>query len=453
MITVAAVAVAVVLVSAILLQVTKGKKRAPAAPNAEQKNRASILKSATQKLAQNPRDIQALTTIGDLYYSEENWEKAFGAYNTLLSVAASQPDKVDAFQCNLRHGVCALNMDQPAVAMKSLTAARNLRPSSPEANYHLGMLYFTQKDYEKATPMLRIASQTTPPNTQAIKYLGIALQKTSHFTEAIQSLRKVLDAYPGDKELLFAIGECFYETDRMDNALKVFVRLRADPTYGPQSALNAGIIHTQLEMFDKAAEDFEIGLKHQNVPHDIFVETRYRYALLFVKTQDIARAVSLLKEVQNVHPGYKDTTALISRYQELNANRNLQTYLLAGQSEFIILCRQIVSQFYPGAKAKITDVTPVQDYVDIVAEVDTPKWADTVIFRFFRTQGAIGELPVRDLYGRIKELKAGQGNCFSSSAFSEGAKKFVEGRQINIYSGEALKRILNKVGLKRGAKA
>ena len=451
--TVAAVAIAVVFVSAIILMLSKGKKPASAPKNAVRKDRASIIRSATQKLAQNPRDIQALTAIGDLYYEEENWQKAIGAYNTLLSLVSSNPGKIDEFQCNLRHGVCALKMGQPAIAMKSLVAARTSRPSSTEANYHLGMLYFEQKDYEKAAQMLRIAAQATPQNPQAIKYLGIALQRTSHFTEALQALRKVLDVYPGDKELLFAVGECFYETSRMDNALKVFVHLRADPVYGPRSALYAGMIHTQLEMYDKATEDFEIGLKHQNVPQDIYVELRYRYALLLIKMQDLVQATQLLKEIRKVQPGYKDTTALIQRYQELNNSRNLQVYLLANQNEFIMLCRKIVSQFYAGAKVKITDVSPVEDHVDILTEIDTTKWADTVIFRFFRAQNTLGEIPVRDLYGRIKELKAGRGVCFTGGTFSEGAKQFVEGRPIDLYGREGLKRLLDRIGLTRKAKA
>ena len=449
-ITIAAVAIAIALVSVILFQLSKGKS-AKTSKKPQQKNRAAIIKSAMQKLAQNPQDINALASIAQLYYEEENWAKALSPYSTLASLAPSRPDKIDEYETSLRAGVCALKLNQPDAAMKSLITARNLRPSSAEANYNLGLLYFSQKDYEKAVQMLRVAVQSSPQNIQATKYLGIALQKTNHFTDALQMLRKALDVYPSDKELLFAVGECFYETGRQENALKVFLHLRADPTFGPQSALYSGIIHTQMEMNDKAAEDFEIGMKHQNVPQDIYLETRYRYAILLLKLQDIPHAMALLKEIQNVHPGYKDSTALISRYQELNNNRNLQTYLLAGQSEFILLCRKIVSQFYVGAKVKISEITAIDDYVDIVTEVDTAKWADIVIFRFFRTQNAIGELPIRDFYGKIKELKAGRGGCFTAGSFSEGAKRFIEGRPIDLFARDGLKRVLDRLSV--GGKA
>ena len=306
-ITFAVVAVAIALVAVLLFQLTKGKSGGSSEKKPQVKNRSAILKSASQKLAQNPRDIQALTAVGDIYYEEESWEKALGIYNTLASLASSHPGKVNEFECTLRTGICALKLNRLDVATKSLVAARNLSPSNTEANFHLGTLYFMQKNYEKAIPMLRIASQTTPQNTQALKYLGIALQKTGHYKEAITALRKVLDAYPGDKDLLFSVGECFYETGIMDNALKIFLHLRPDPTFGPQASLYSGIIHTQMEIPAKAIEDFEIGLKHQNAPQNIYVEIRYRYALLLIKMQDISRATTLLREIQKVHPGYKDT--------------------------------------------------------------------------------------------------------------------------------------------------
>ena len=172
---------------------------------------------------------------------------------------------------------------------------------------------------------------------------------------------------------------------------------------------------------------------------------RYRYALLLIKMQELGRATVLLKDIQRIRPGYKDVSTLIARYQELNNNRNLQTYLLANQSEFTMLCRKIVSQFYTNAKVKVTEISVLGDYTDIVTDIDTPKWADIVIFRFFRSQGVIGELSLRDLYGRIKDLKAGRGICFSAGMFSEESKRFIEGRPIDLYNKDSLKRILDRV--------
>ncbi len=434
---------AIAITGALILKFTKDKP-VSAAKKVSPKNRSLLVKNATQKLKQNPNDIQTLSGLGNIYYEEHNWEKAMDVYKTLSKLASSNPGKIDKFECNLRYGISALKANKHEDAINGLTAARKLKPSNSAVNYNLGLILFEQKNYEQAISVLRIAVQENPDNAQAQKYLGLALQKSNHFRDALTAIRKALDTYPDDKDLLFALGESFRETGRTDSALKVFLRLRTDPVFGPHASLHSGIIHAQMSMNTNAAEDFEIGIKHKNVPENIFLETRYHYAILLIKMQQPGRAIALLKEIQQVKPGYKDISQLIDSYQELNDNINLQAYMLAGQSDFIMLCRKIVSHFYANASVKITEVTTSADFADIITEIDTGKWEDTVIFRFFRSQGTVGELALRDLHGKIKDLKAGRAICFCAGMFSEESKRFTEGRPIDLYSRDALKRVLDR---------
>ena len=443
-ITIVSVLFGLALASLLMLLLMK-KKDGSTDKKPLRRDRSAIIKSATQKLSQNPRDIQALSSIGDLYYEEQNWEKALGAYSSLMNLIPTHPGAINEFECFLRHGICAIKLKRFDTAFKSLLSARKYNASNPELNYNLGYLFFLQKEYDKAVSLLRIALSANPDNIQARRCLGLVLQKMNHYREALSLLSKVLESFPEDKEVLFSMAECFYETGSMEQSLKIFVHLRADPVFGPQAALYSGIIHSQADMNEKAVEDFEIGLRHPNVPSAIAVELRYRYALLLIKMQELSKATVLLKDIQKISPGYKDSHALISRYQELNQNRNLQVYLMSGQNDFTMLCRKIVSQFYKNARVKVTDISVQGDYMDIVTDIDTPKWADVVIFRFFRSQGTIGELALRDLYGKIKDLKAGKGICFSAGSFSDESRRFIEGRPIDLYNKESLKRILDNV--------
>ncbi|HOC30081.1 MAG TPA: tetratricopeptide repeat protein, partial [Treponemataceae bacterium] len=274
------------------------------------------------------------------------------------------------------------------------------------------------------------------------RYMGFSYHKAHKYREALPYLKKSIDLQPDDKEALFAMAECLFESGASERSLKIFSHLRPDPVLGPQSALYAGIIHLQTNQFEKAVVDFEIGLKHENISPEIANDLRYKMAVTCIKLQDLGRALLLLKDIQRVTPGYKDVPALIVRYQELNQNKNLQIYLMAVQSEFVALCRKIVVQFFPGAKVKITDISVFADYTDIVAEIDTPKWSDIVLFRFFRSQGSVGELLLRDFHARIKDLKAGKGICLSAGLYSEESRRFTEGRPIDLYDKERLNKIL-----------
>ncbi len=439
------VIVALIMLFAVLGLSFLGRKRDAAKPRqARKRDRSSIIREATKRLAQNPRDPEGLTAMGGLYYQEQEWEKAYAAYEVLIDLAPSNP-KLDEFECSLRFGVSAVKTNRLQEAIKGFLLARKIKPDHFEVNYNLGYICYLQKDYDKAIPLLKQSLLQDTENVLAQRYMGFSLHKAHRYRDALAYLKKALDLQPDDKEALFAMAECLFESGAIDRALKIFTHLRPDPALGPQSALYAGIIHAQTNQHDKAIVDFDIGLKHENIPPEIATDIRYKLALTLIKAQDLSRALTTLKEIQRLTPGYKDVPSLIVRYQELNQNKNLQTYLMAVQSEFVTLCRKIVIQFFPGAKVKITDISVFADYSDVVAEIDTPKWSDIVIFRFFRSQGTVGELLLRDFHGRIKDLKAGKGICLSAGIFSEESRRFTEGRPIDLFDKDRLNKILNAV--------
>ena len=438
------IVVLIIVFTVLLLSFLGKKKESAGSQKVKHKDRASIIRAATKRLAQNPRDPEGLSAMGGVYYTEQEWEKAYTTYEVLVDLAPSNP-KLDQFECSLRFGVAAVKTNRLQEAVKGFLLARKIKPDHFEVNYNLGYICYLQKEYEKAIPFLKQALHEDSENVLAQRYMGFSLHKAHRYRDALSFLKKALDLQPDDKEVLFAMAECLFESGATERALKIFSHLRPDPVLGPQSALYAGLIHVQTNQFDKAVVDFDIGLKHDNIPADIGNDLRYKLAGTLIKTQDLGRALLVLKEIQKITPGYKDVPALIVRYQELNQNKNLQIYLMALQSDFVALCRKIVVQFFPGAKVKITDISVFADYSDIVSEIDTPKWSDIVVFRFFRSQGAVGELLLRDFHGRIKDLKAGKGICLSAGTFTEESRRFTEGRPVDLFDKDKLNKILNSV--------
>jgi hypothetical protein len=221
---------------------------------------------------------------------------------------------------------------------------------------------------------------------------------------------------------------------------------------GPNACLLSGTINTDARQYEAAIQDFEIGLKHQNIKPDVLVDLRYRLATAYLKQNDIGKAIPLLKLIQLENASYKDVAALIGRYQELNANKNLQIFLMAPSADFVALCRKIVMGYFPKAKVKITNISVSKsEWADILAEVDTPKWSDLIMFRFIRTQGSIGELIVRDFHSHLKEVKAGKGICVTVGAFTDEAKRYTEARLIDLIEKDRLSAILNSVDAKAQA--
>lgn len=424
---------------------SKSKSKSRSIKKKRTKGREAILKEANRRLSQNPKDPEGLKLLGELYYNEESWEKALKTYEALVDLCSTNSD-LDEFEINLRFGMSALKMGRMDDAYKGLTIARSLQQNNFEINYNLGYLEFTRKAYEKAIPLLRQARSQDPDHAATLRYLGHSLFRTKKYSEALALLRRVIDLVPDDKETLYTVAESYFELNQTDQAVRIFTHLRPDPQMGPNASLFAGTIHMNQHQYAKAVMDFEIGLKHQNIKIEIAAELKYRLALAYIKQQEIGRALTLLRDVQTSYPNFKDVPILISKYQELNAHKNLQVYLMAPTGDFVTLCRKVAMTFIPRAKVKISDISVNKnEWADILTEVDTPRWSDIVLFRFIRSQGTVGDIIMRDFYARLKDTKAGKGYCMTAGVFTEEAKKFVEARLIDLIEKDKIGKILDSV--------
>ncbi len=408
------------------------------------KNRSQIIRDATRKLGQDPHNPEGLTALGEIYFNEHTWDKAYQIYDTMLNIAPAHSE-IDPYLAALRQGICALKLGKIQDAFRGLPAAYQINPKTFDVNYNLGLAFSENKEYEKAIPCFKKALVANPEATNVNAPIAKALYNAHHFKESLAFLRRALDENPDNKEALYCMADAMQECGYGDKAMKIFMHLRPDPDYGARSCLSAGLIHTKMNQFDKAMQDFEIGLRHQNTPQETMLEIRYRYAQACFATKNIALGINQLREIQAVIPQYKDVPNLLGRYSELNQNKNLQIFLMSSTSDFVALCRKVVMAYYPRAIVKIQDISVEPDHVEILLNVDTSKWEDTEVFRFYRTQGSIGELFVRDFQAKVSESKADRGICFTAGAYTEEAVKYSEGRPIDLVSKEGLIRLLKKV--------
>lgn len=408
------------------------------------KNRNQIIRDATRKLSQDAHNIEALTALGDVYFKERLWDKAYPIYDTMWKIAGAHPE-VDLFLASLRTGMCAAKINKPQEALTALTYAYRLNPHDFDVNYAIGLACFQNKEYEKAIPCLKKALVVNNDAEGLFFLLGQCYYNAHHYHECLPCFKKALDEDPQNKEALYDMADAMTEDGFGDKAMKVFMHLRPDPVFGARSCLAAGMIHSRNGDNEVAIQDFEIGLKHENTPTETKLEIQYRLAQCYFSTNQIARGLQELRKVQTVNPTYKDVAVLLARYQELSQNANLQTYLIAGTSDFVALCRKVVICMYREATVKIQDINVGPVFTDILASVDSAKWEDVEVFRFFRTTGSTGEIYLRDFHGHLHDIKADRGFCITAGSFTDEARKFVEGRPIDLIEKATLVNMLKKV--------
>lgn len=409
------------------------------------KDRATVLREANRRLSQNPRDAEALLALAELHYGDGDYEKSMNEYEILIGMCATNPS-LDEYDVTVKYALSALNCGHEEEAYGSLLIAYAAKTDGFDVNFNLGYLEYQRKNYERAVSHLSQARVLEPEHPGTLKYLGHSLFGARRYAEAGTLLRKAVELAPDDKESLFALARSYHELGHEEQALKIFSHLRTDPKLGPNAALFAGTIHLKTRQYDLAETDFQIGLRHEEIKDEVSLELKYRLAATYIRQENIATALGLLREIEMVSPEYKDVKELIARYQEMSTNANLKIYLMSPTSDFVTLCRKVLAGFFPDGKAKVTDVSIQRsEFADILVEVTSPKTIESVLFRFMRASGTIGELVLRDFYSRIKEIRAARGYCVVAGVFTEGAKHFVEARPVDLVEKDELTRRLGKL--------
>ncbi|HAK46564.1 MAG TPA: hypothetical protein DCO79_11690 [Spirochaeta sp.] len=440
--------IASVIAIIIVVLVIKGRKNSKSHSKLEKAratDRNAVIKEANRRLIQNPKDPAALLYLAELHFQEKDYEKAFKLFDILMELCATD-STLDEFDITLKHATCAIKSKQYKAAYKSFMLARSVNPDLFTVNYNLGYLEYLRKNYEKAAAFLNQAKNQKSDDISTYKYLGLSLYRMNRYNDASEAIKTALELEPDNKELTFAEGECLYNLGQSDAALKMFASLRNDARYGAHSCIYSGTISMKFRNYDQAVMYFELGLKNPNLKLEMILELNYRLATCYIKADKISNAINPLENIVAKNQNYKDAAMLLKRYGELDSNLNLKIFLMGDKSRFINMCRKIIAAQFPNTRIKVLDVATQQsDYIDMTVDISSAKWEDVIIFRFIRSTGQVGELIVRDLYGKIKEVKAGRGMCISAGSYSPGAKNFVEARLIDLSEKEDLVKVMKKI--------
>ena len=144
------------------------KKRSDENGKSKGKDRQAIIKEANRSLGQNPRDAEALKSLGDVYYQDEEFDKSNKTFELLVDLVATNKE-LDEFEITMKYAISALHIKRFKEAYKALLIARTMKQDVFEVNYNLGYLEYMRKNYEKSAALLSQARVDQPErsNTSA----------------------------------------------------------------------------------------------------------------------------------------------------------------------------------------------------------------------------------------------------------------------------------------------
>jgi tetratricopeptide (TPR) repeat protein len=108
-------------------------------------------------LASSPRDLNALTQLGNVYYDGGRFAEAAEAYGRALDI---DPKNADV---RTDRGTCYWNMGQPDAALAEFAKALETAPTKAQTLYNMGVVYLNgKKDSAKAKAVWEKLLATNP---------------------------------------------------------------------------------------------------------------------------------------------------------------------------------------------------------------------------------------------------------------------------------------------------
>ncbi len=115
---------------------------------------------------------------------------------------------------------------EPSAAVSHFEAAIKANPNDPEAVFGLGLAFQKAGRLDKAIEVLQAGSLSDPQDADLQSELGVAYFLSGKLNEALKTLEPL--AQSNDSRSLYYLGRAYQEKGDLDQALKLFLRVRKD---------------------------------------------------------------------------------------------------------------------------------------------------------------------------------------------------------------------------------
>jgi tetratricopeptide (TPR) repeat protein len=162
----------------------------------------------------NPEDLEAISVLGDLQRTAEQYAEAAQSYTRALELTPGDPPGDWRFYY-VRGIAYERNKEWPKAEADFLKALE-LRPDQPQVLNYLGYSWVDQgMNLQRALQMIEKAVEQAPNDGYIIDSLGWAFYRLGRFDEAVQTLEQAVQLRPNDPEINDHLGDAYWRAGRM----------------------------------------------------------------------------------------------------------------------------------------------------------------------------------------------------------------------------------------------
>jgi tetratricopeptide (TPR) repeat protein len=144
----------VAVIVSIVLVIATGSKTAPKsreklAATVQKKGKSAVIRDYEKRIAHDPHNVVALEGLGEVYYSDSNWEKVWSIYRTLYDLSTAHIE-INVAKTTSRLGVAAYNLGKIDEAINYLMVSTRKDSEVFDTTFYLGKSFEAKGNLEKA---------------------------------------------------------------------------------------------------------------------------------------------------------------------------------------------------------------------------------------------------------------------------------------------------------------
>ena len=279
--------------------------------------------------------------------------------------------------------------------------------------------------------------------------IGLMLYRTKQFNEAKKEIDMALKLSPETYSSYYYLGKILKDGKDLQGALKAFEKAQRDPDVKLKSIIEHGSCYMVAGRLDNAAVDFQRAIdldKNNQIPETLYA--RYFLATCYEKSRKIDKAIEQWEIIYKTNKGFRDVSAKLSEYKDLQSNDYLKDYLTCSNEEFPMICKNAAMK---ALKLQVLSCDPQKWGCQITAvNAGDDNWMNVrkqvLLLRFFRDPEPVEEAKIHESLDALKTMGCVKGYLFSSSSFAAAAKHYAEGRPVELIEKQKLEAILSKAG-------
>ncbi|MBO4404353.1 MAG: tetratricopeptide repeat protein, partial [Treponema sp.] len=397
-------------------------------------------KIAKSLISKNPRDYVAHYLLGKTYMADGKPELAFVEYKTVNDNALFNGDIPET---EFRKTMAELyrKYNQNHDALREYLLLTKLDPTNAENNYNAGKLYEEDGKNQLAMGFYQKALSIDKKLSKAHTAMGYLLLRGKQYAEARNEIETAIRQNPEDYSNYYYLGKILKETHELAAAVKAFEKAQRDQEFRQRSFIEKGSCLVSAGQMDQAESEFIHAInctKSESSQETLYA--RYFLAACYENNRKIEKAIEQWNIIFNKNRQFKDVSAKLNQYKDVQTNDNIKEYLTCTPAAFVELCKKTAKA---GFNLEAQKVEPTKNgCIMLATEEKKDNWMNMrqQIFyvEFLRDTEPIEESTVRKAADLIKRQGCAKGIIITSSKFTPGAAAFAENRPVILAAKEQL---------------